>query len=65
MLDSSLPQAPNPPSRNKTARVEYAAGFRNYHPPIKESISSSACSTQDPNDIFSQLKIGNLKELYL
>ena len=50
----------------KKAKKEYSAGFRNYHG--GQSKVSSEPDTVDNNEddlMFEQLKIGNLKELYV
>jgi hypothetical protein len=47
----------------KHSKKEYSAGFRNYHPP--KATPSTEIEPNYDDDLFAQLKIGNLKELYL
>lgn len=52
------------PQKHKIAKKEYSAGFKNYHPP-KSTLPTDAPLSNEDDLLFSQLKIGNLKELYL
>lgn len=61
-LDELAPQKTNSNLKvqSKPIRKEYAAGFKNYHPPQSKQSSQISTETYE-EDLFDQLKIGNLK----
>jgi hypothetical protein len=65
MFLEEFEESSHPQQKHKQTRKEYSAGFRNYHPKKAPSDGVETIENSEDDDLFAQLKIGNLKELYM